>query len=156
MDVYYKLTDHFNEANDAVREGVKLGLKAFAFAIHEEAIEKIGDYGFHPDGRKYLILTGAMRRSLYVQADGFDGRESALSAALSFSKEASAAAKGTTIDTAYQAKVGACVVYAIYHEMGTITIPARPFLKPAAATVQAKAGDLVGRFVAAEVRKAGG
>ena len=139
--------DHFNLAHEAIAAGVKKGLKAVAFALQEEAIEKITDLG--------LVDTGALRLSVFVEADGVNQRDMQLATALAVAKKgAMPAMPGKPIDTDVQARVGVCVNYGIYLEMGTVHMPARPFLAPAAYTVNVKAQDLMARFVSAEIRKA--
>ncbi|GEM_PF-1702655 len=158
MSEHVNFVDRFNAANEAIAEGVREGLKAYAFAIQEEAIEKITD--------ENLVDTGALRRSVFVQAHGLDTRAEALAAAMALASGLGAkskrphgpfqaAAPGKPIEADYQAKVGVCVNYGIYLEMGTVHMAARPFLKPAANTVQAKAKDLIGKYVSEKLRKAG-
>jgi HK97 gp10 family phage protein len=154
--VEIKLVDQFNAANAAVREGVKAGLKAYAFALQSEAMAQLGSHGLHATGpragQRYLIDTGAMHRSIYVEADGVDGRDAAIAAALGLSPAAVPGQKGTPIDTSYQARVGVAVHYGVYHEMGTVTMPARPYMGPAAQALKPQADAIVGRAVTDALR----
>jgi HK97 gp10 family phage protein len=140
--------DHFNAANDAVREGVLDGLRAFAFALQAEVMAKITDQG--------LVDTGALRRSVFVEAKGISQRDEKFADAVAVAKKSSKvheAESGAKIDTSYQAKVGVCVNYGIYLEMGTVKMAARPYMKPASDTMQVRAEQIVGKFVTAAMRK---
>lgn len=159
MSVNFKIEfDKFDVANDKIAEGLSAGLAALGFAIQDRAVYNIQEIE--------AIDTGAMRASVYVNTDKVKGRESAISKAISEGQNAGRhsgkphietviAADGTAISGPLEVKVGVCVNYGIYVEMGVegafgikgLNFAPRPFLTPAAEEVRGESGVVIARFI---------
>lgn len=150
--------DKFKVADKAVAKGLSQALAALGFAIQDRAVDNIQQIE--------AIDTGAMRASVYVDTDGVPGRESAVAAAIREGAnvgqhsgkphlETVIAEEGTKVDGPNEVKVGVCVNYGIYVEMGVegafgidgLNFQPRPYLSPAAEEVRGEADVVTRRFI---------
>jgi hypothetical protein len=149
--------DKFDTADARVTGGLSEAIRALAFAVQARAEDGVQEVD--------AIDTGALRASIFVTADGEDGRAEAVADAIAAGKtvgkkskkphlETVIAEPGEVVSGALEAKVGVCVNYGIYIEMGVenafgrgIVLPARPFLLPAAESVAADAPVVTERFI---------
>ncbi len=150
--------DKFDTADARVSGGLSEAIRALASAVQARAVDNVQEID--------AIDTGALRASIFVTADGEDGRAEAVSDAIAAGKtvgkkskkphlETVIAEPGETVSGALEAKVGVCVNYGIYIEMGVegafgregLNFPARPYLLPAAADVAQDAPTVTRRFI---------
>ena len=154
--------DRFDEANAAIDAGLSKAVAALGFAVQDRAVDNIQ--------KVEALDTGALRASVYVDAGDIRGRESAVAAAITEGKnpgqhsgrphlETVIAVEGERVEGPLEAKVGVCVNYGIYVEMGVdnafgrgIHIPARPYLIPAAEEVRGESAEVVKKFIQDELK----
>lgn len=150
--------DKFDTADARVSSGLSDAVRALAFAVQARAIDGVEEID--------AIDTGALRSSIYVNAQGDDGRPEAVADAITAGKspgkkskkphvETVIAAEGKAVAGPHEAKVGVCVNYGIYVEMGVegafgregLNFPARPYLMPAAESVGQDADAVTRQFI---------
>ena len=149
--------DKFDAADRRVSEGLSDAVRALAFAVQARAVDEVELVD--------AIDTGALRASIYVSTEDNDGRPEAVAEAIAEGRnpgkksgkpqpKTEIALEGTSPSGEHEAKVGVCVNYGIYVEMGVenafgrgIVIPARPYLLPAAESVREDAAAVTRRFI---------
>ena len=148
--------DRFPVANEAAVRAVSKAVRAIAFGVQESAIERIREQD--------AIDTGAMRNSVYVETDEVNERASKLAAAIAAGGSPGihsgkphhvvpASPNGSGLEE-LQARVGVCVEYGVYVEMGTVKMAARPFMAPAGEEMQKLAQGVAAQFLADELGNA--
>lgn len=147
--------DHLNLAEVKIASGLEKAIRALAFGLQAQAQENIRANG--------TIDTGALFNSVYTETADESGRDSALSAAQSAAASpgkktgkphlANPATPVTDVSgQRFRAKVGVCVEYGLYVEMGTVHTGAHPYMAPAVDKIKAKAQSVVEKFIAEEVK----
>jgi len=164
MGVNFEITvDRFDESNALIDAGLSNAIRALGFAVQARASDNVEKVD--------AIDTGALRASIFTDTNGSKTRDQAVAAAIAAGKnpgvhsgkpqlETVIAAEGEQVEGPFEAKVGVCVNYGIYVEMGVnnafgrnIRIPARPYLLPAAEEVRGEAAEVTKRFIQDELAK---
>ena len=153
-------------AADKVRAGLSKGLRAVGFAIEEQAKHNVEAVD--------AIDTGMLRSSIYTQIEGEDGRPGAIASAKAAADtegkhshekgEFEEAEPEIEVSGDLEVKVGVAAAHGLPVELGTISVgshggdewgaskmQARPYLHPAVETVQGKAQEAIGKYIAEEV-----
>ena len=151
-------TSGLNLAKVAIGAAVNKTVRALAFAVQEQAVENIRDQG--------AIDTGSLLNSIYVETRAASlrpqSRTAAMTAAASVGKKSGKPsqngadpAQGPPVEE-HQARVASCVEHGIYIEMGvsgsaTGDHAARPFLAPAAHSIQDKGDGVLAAILSEEL-----